>query len=386
MTSKNIVIVEDEKIVALDIKSSLENLGYNVAAVATSGKTALKKVAETQPDLVLMDIQLRGEMDGVQTAERIRDNFNIPVIYLTANADSTTLHRAKVTEPYGYILKPFEEKELNISIEMALYKHQQESQAKVRERHQALKRTEQLEIQMAELQKLNQLKDDFMSTISHELRTPMTSIQLATQMLEVGLNKTVPQPERSQLTRYIQILNDECKREVNLINDLLDLRRLDAGNLRLNLDTINLQTWLPQVVQPFEVRTQNRQQLQVNLDPTLPAFICDPFVLERILAELLNNACKYTPKGEKITVTASLQSGMIQLKVSNSGVEIPTSELPHIFDKFYRIPSADPWKQGGTGLGLALVKNLTEHLGGCISVESTSQETCFTVEIPYYRN
>jgi len=133
MVSTNILIVEDERIVALDIKSSLESLGYTVTAIVASGEAALTKVAESQPDLVLMDINLKGNMDGVETAEQIRAHFSIPVIYLTAYADSNTLQRAKLTEPFGYILKPFEEKELNISIEMALYKHQKESQLKASE-------------------------------------------------------------------------------------------------------------------------------------------------------------------------------------------------------------------------------------------------------------
>ncbi len=110
----------------------------------------------------------------------------------------------------------------------------------------------------------------------------------------------------------------------------------------------------------------------------------DSTSLERILAELLNNACKYTPPGERITMTACAANGVIQLKVSNSGVEIPAHELPRIFDKFYRVPSADPWKQGGTGLGLALVQKLAEHLGACIWVESASGQTCFTIEFSYF--
>jgi len=133
MENVNIMIVEDERIVALDIKSSLGNLGYTILAIVSSGETALKKIAENQPDLVLMDINLKGEMDGVETAEKVRANFNIPVIYLTAYADKNTLQRAKVTEPFGYMLKPFEEKELNISIEMALYKHQKERQLQASE-------------------------------------------------------------------------------------------------------------------------------------------------------------------------------------------------------------------------------------------------------------
>ena len=124
------MIVEDESIVAMGIRSSLTDLGYTVTGIAGSGEVAIKKIAETQPDLVLMDINLKGDMDGVQTAEQVRSHFGIPVIFLTAYADNNTLQRAKVTEPFGYILKPFEEKELNISIEMALYKHQKEKQVK----------------------------------------------------------------------------------------------------------------------------------------------------------------------------------------------------------------------------------------------------------------
>ena len=130
MESSKIMVVEDESIVAMEIKGSLTDLGYTVTAIASSGEVALNKIAETQPDLVLMDINLKGDMDGVQTAEKVRENFGIPVIYLTAYADNNTLQRAKVTEPFGYILKPFEEKELNIAIEMALYKHQRERQVK----------------------------------------------------------------------------------------------------------------------------------------------------------------------------------------------------------------------------------------------------------------
>ena len=102
----------------------------------------------------------------------------------------------------------------------------------------------------------------------------------------------------------------------------------------------------------------------------------------RILAELLNNACKYTPPGEHITLTARAKKEKIQLQVCNSGVEIPQKELPRVFDKFYRIPSHDPWKQGGTGLGLSLVQKLSEQLGGGIWVESGGGKTCFTVELP----
>jgi PAS domain S-box-containing protein len=121
-----IIIVEDENITALDIRKRLHGLGYEVPATASSGEEALAKVAEFSPDLVLMDIVLRGAMDGVQAANKIRCDYNIPVVFLTAFSDSDTLHRAKVTEPFGYVLKPFEERSLHTAIEMALYKHRAE--------------------------------------------------------------------------------------------------------------------------------------------------------------------------------------------------------------------------------------------------------------------
>jgi len=126
MTMITILIVEDEGIVAEEIKSRLRHRGYEVTAIVASGEDAVAKAEEARPDLVLMDIKLRGEMDGIEAAKEIRSRFDIPVIYLTAYADEDTLHRAKVTEPFGYILKPFEERELHTSIEMGLYKHKME--------------------------------------------------------------------------------------------------------------------------------------------------------------------------------------------------------------------------------------------------------------------
>ncbi|MDZ7261538.1 MAG: PAS domain S-box protein [candidate division KSB1 bacterium] len=118
-----VLVVEDENIVAMDIQNTLKKLGYVVTAIASSGEEAIQKAAETQPELVLMDIVLKGSMDGVAAAEQIRARFNIPVIYLTAYADEDTLQRAKITEPFGYILKPFNDRELHTAIEMARYKH-----------------------------------------------------------------------------------------------------------------------------------------------------------------------------------------------------------------------------------------------------------------------
>lgn len=126
MSKKRIFVVEDESIVSKDIQQSLKKLGFEIAGAASSGEKAVEKIEETKPDLVLMDIMLKGEMSGIDTAEIVKEKFNIPVIYLTAYADEGTLSKVKVTEPYGYIIKPFKEIDLLTSIEMALYKHGKE--------------------------------------------------------------------------------------------------------------------------------------------------------------------------------------------------------------------------------------------------------------------
>ncbi|MCL1464116.1 GGDEF domain-containing response regulator [Argonema galeatum] len=128
--STTILVVEDESIVAIDLQNILENLGYKVAAIANTGIEAIQKADEIKPCLVLMDIRLKGEIDGIEAAEQILSRFDIPVIYLTAYADEETLERAKKTSPFGYIIKPFEERELNITIEIAIYKHKMEKQIK----------------------------------------------------------------------------------------------------------------------------------------------------------------------------------------------------------------------------------------------------------------
>jgi PAS domain S-box-containing protein len=129
----NILVVEDERIVAEDIQGSLKNIGYAVTDIVSSGAEAIELAGRLNPDLILMDIVIRGEINGIETAEKIRTLYDLPVVYLTAYADESTLERAKVTEPFGYILKPFSDRELHSTIEMALYKHSMDRRLKERE-------------------------------------------------------------------------------------------------------------------------------------------------------------------------------------------------------------------------------------------------------------
>lgn len=233
--------------------------------------------------------------------------------------------------------------------------------------------------QVQELAELNRLKDEFLSTVSHELRTPLTNIKMSIQMLR---NSTT----EDKRAKYLGILEQEAVREADLINDLLDLQQLQAQPRLLELETLSLQEWLPSLIEPFQLRFTARQQsFQAHYSPDLPPIISETASLRRILTELLNNACKYTAPGKQIHLTSSfdpaLEPAVTRFTICNQSL-IAEAELPKIFDKFYRCPNADPWKQGGTGLGLALVKKLVERLQGKIQVTSADEWTKFTVELP----
>jgi DNA-binding NtrC family response regulator len=130
MDKPRLLIVEDESVVVVDLDSRLAHMGYEVVGSAASGEECLALAGQFLPDLILMDIRLQGAMDGVETAQKIRDLLGLPVVFITAHAEGDTLMRAKKVEPYGYILKPFEDRELKIVIEMALYKRQTENELK----------------------------------------------------------------------------------------------------------------------------------------------------------------------------------------------------------------------------------------------------------------
>jgi CheY-like chemotaxis protein len=130
MTKSQILVVEDSKLASEMIQKSLIKLGYDVSTAVSSGEEAIKMVEIKKPDLVLMDIVLEGEMDGIETATKIRSLFNVPVIYLTVHSEEKFLEVAKTTEPFGYMIKPFKEKELHATIEMALYKNKMEKELK----------------------------------------------------------------------------------------------------------------------------------------------------------------------------------------------------------------------------------------------------------------
>lgn len=240
----------------------------------------------------------------------------------------------------------------------------------------------QTQAQVKELEKSDRLKNQFLRTLSQELRTPITSISLAAQTLESVLTPAEIL-EIEIVPQLLQILHNECARESKLINDLLTLTYLEAEPDPPTLIAIDLQSWFHPIVESFRHLTNcQRQQLYLSVDPALPLLETDITELERIITELLSHVCKYTPAGESVTVSAHLRGDAVELNISNSGLELTSNELSRIFEPFYHLSKHDPWKHSGTGLELALVQKMVRHLGGSIYVESGAGQTTFTIKFP----
>jgi signal transduction histidine kinase len=235
---------------------------------------------------------------------------------------------------------------------------------------------------VVELKRLSELKDDFLSTVSHELRTPVTNMRLAIQLLQESLPTQSAPLNKHQ--HYLEVLGHECQREIKLINDLLAFQKIDGDRAPLVMTEIQLQTWLPCLIAAFEERFREHKQLfKLEIPHGLPTISTEAGSLERILTELLNNAIKYTPARGRILLKVSPKAKHWEFELSNSGAKIPEPELERIFEKFYRIPSNERWQQPGTGLGLALVKNLVGRLEGEVRVQSPTGAVIFTVHLPY---
>ncbi|MEN9238199.1 MAG: GAF domain-containing protein, partial [Thermostichus sp. DG_1_6_bins_120] len=235
--------------------------------------------------------------------------------------------------------------------------------------------------QVQQLQDLNQLKDEFLHMVSHEMRTPLTNMKLATSFLSRA-NLT------EQEKRYLQILQTETQREIDLVNDLLDLQAIESGSKTVILSCLSCQEFIEKISAPFLLRAREQgQYFQVQLDPGLQPIRTDEGLLSRVVNELLNNACKYTPVGEAIQlrVEQTVQNGTSGwlITVRNTGVEIPAEALPRLFDKFYRVTHLDRRNVGGTGLGLPLARKAMELLKGSLTVESSQNQVVFYVWCPY---
>ena len=363
MAKPGILIVEDENIIALDIKRSLLNLGYDVVGTAASGEDAIIKAEQSHPDLVLMDIMLKGEMDGIETAEQMRRRFDIPLLFLTAYANDAVLERAKIIQPFGYILKPFRENELHTNIEIALYRHEMEKQ--LREREVEIWRASKLEA-------IGILAGGIAHDFNNILTAILGNISLAMLDTEEG-------PAHARLADA----EKACLQAQNLAWQLLTFAR---GGTPIK-ELISVTKLVPEICS-FASRGSN-VRCEISFPDSLWAVNADPGLLGQVFQNLIINAIQAMPTGGILEIQAQnlvveaktslpLEAGKyIQISFQDQGVGIPEGYLARIFDPYFTT------KQKGSGLGLATAYSIVKNHKGHIEVTSEiGKGTIFQVYLP----
>ncbi len=359
-----IMIVEDELLIAKTLFHKLEKLGYRIVGIVCSGADAITQAGEINPDLILMDIVIKGDIDGIETAAIINQNLDIPIIYTTAYADDETLQRAENTGCYGYLLKPFKERELHATIKIALRKYQE-----------TVKMRKEIAFISAKIENESQ----FLSMVYHDLNTPLTTIQLSAEMLEdfdfmeqrVTVNKTVERIKKSVSNMSV------------LLEDILILSKAESGKILLNLryvNVIDLCNLILDDLQPIASQKHlvtfctQLEKLYAHLDAKL---------LHHLLTNLLSNAIKYSPSGGSISLELSCECQQVIFCVRDEGIGITREDIGNLFDKFERGCNVGSIK--GSGLGLCIVKQIVDLHCGTISVESAiGKGSVFTVALPLY--
>ena len=369
MAVPKILVVEDEFLIAKYLEFKLPKLGYNVAGVVSYGEAALEKAAQTKPDLVLMDINLKGQMDGVEAAEQIRSLFNIPVVYLTACADEQTLKRAGITESFGYLIKPFQDKQLQTTIEIAMHRHQAEARLR-----SGLETSEKLR---KEAEELSEKKTHHLSIASHELRNPLTTILLSAETLALNLHRWDDQKK----LRYLHFIQGAAENMSLVIEDVLVMGRAEAGKLEFKPARLDLENFCRNLVEELLLGIGKNHRLIFSRTGTQRTAVMDKQLLRHILMNLLSNAIKYSPTGSTINFTLTCETGEAVFQIQDAGIGIPPEDMHRLFEAFYRCSNVDSIT--GNGLGLAIVKKAVDLHRGEIAVESeVGVGTTFTVTLP----
>ncbi len=366
-----ILIVEDESIIALDIKTSLLEAGYDVVAIAVCGEDAIALATEHKPNLILMDIRLRGKMDGIEAAAEIVKLSRAPIIFLTAHADKFTLDRAKLTGPFGYLIKPFEDHNLITTIEIALARA--EAEAAVRE-------------SLRQQQAFNDVRSRFLAVVSHEFRNPLNSILFSSELLE----RYGDSIEADRRTLYFRRIHGAVHRMNQLLDDVLIMGEADAGKLEYKPAPMDLKQFCQELlseIQPEEtpicpVEFTYQVLGQVLGIPTSEGPLSlDRKLLSHILGNLLSNAVKYSTPGMPVRFQVLVSEQDVLFNIQDQGIGIPEADLASLFSDFHRASNVKAIP--GTGLGLSIVKQCVEIHGGTVEVDSVeNQGSTFRVRLP----
>ncbi len=388
MSREKILIVEDDLLTAKIISKMLTNRGFVITDIVMKSNEVIESINKNTPDIILMDITLEGELDGIEIAHKIKDKYNIPIIYLTADSSEETIKRAKITGPFGYLIKPVNEKILVTTIEITLQKQflhnkeiletlkkaNDELEEKVKQRTAELvkknvrlqKEIKQRKLAEEELKKAERLATigKMAAILAHEIRNPLNSIKINTDVLSCVEGLTEINKKR------IQIIQTEINRLENLVREVLQFSK----NIVLYKSDFNIKNFIEQIIQQINPDINSKGVVIRNFSDDI-IVSADMEKLKQVFLNLIYNAFEAMPdKGVIEIKTEKIRNKInIYFKDNGYGVEHPEK----IFEPFYTT------KESGTGIGLALSQKIIEHHDGKLElVTSKPGETIFLITLP----
>jgi len=379
-----ILVVDDIASNADLLEAYLLAAGYLVQK-AYDGEEALRKVEEKAPDLILLDIMMP-KLDGYEVCRRLKADERtvfIPIVMITALKEQEDKIRGIEVGADDFLTKPFNKVELLIRVRSLLRIKKLHDRVEAANRlleQRVAERTAKLEEALRELKQLDRLKNEFLSNISHELKTPLTPMK--------GYIRTILQEALGPLSpgqrRGLMIIQESVEQLQRLIDDLLAYIKMEGGKLRLDVQPVSLPELLRQISEGvLPVAKAKDQTLTLSAPDDLPRVLADPMGLKRALSHLLDNAIKFTPRGGTITMTARRAEELgpspqplvphgdfDEISVTDTGIGIPSDQLGRIFDRFYQVDGSITREHGGIGIGLAIVQQIIEAHGSRVEVES----------------
>lgn len=368
----NFLLVDDleENLLALEALLQREGL---TCLKARSGEEALELLLVHDVALALLDVQMPG-MDGFQLAEYMRGAArarHIPIIFLTAGTtDARRRFRGYEAGAVDFIQKPIEADILRGKANVFFDLHQQH--------RQLVAQRDELAAYASALKSADQRKNEFLAVLGHELRNPVMALGAGLHLMQRRDDPALATKLRAQMDRQVVHLS-------RLVEDLLDISRIDQGKFSLRKEKVALQTFLEFAVEASQPQIDAYQHtLTVDILDTPTWLDADPTRLAQVVSNLLSNAAKYTPKGGQIRLSAKVSDGVAEIEVADNGIGVPDHMKSKIFDLFAQVKNPAERAQEGLGIGLALVKQLVELHDGTIELKSSAvdQGSTFLVRLP----
>lgn len=389
MFSLKILIVEDDSVSALLLQRALEKNAHQIIGIADTGEKALEILEENLVDMVMMDINLAGELDGIKTTEIINEKYDIPVVYLSASSDAETLNKVVGTNPSAYVIKPFNIRELNMVIELAIFKDRKEKELqklnneleeKVRLRTAELyEANKELTKALEKEREINELKSRIVLNVSHGFKTPLTSILSSAQLLLLYAEKE--HPFKQKISKHAAKIEHSVRTLNNLLTSVLFFGKADENKLEFKPKKIFAGAFVKELLDTVNAGIENEVVIKSEIGDLPKIITSDPDLVYQVFENLLSNAVKYSKDGKQVDFAFKVENNQIKADISDKGIGIPKAEQGKLFDRFFRAGNVGITE--GSGLGLSIVKKCIEVLHGEITFESEAGKgTTFHVTIP----